>query len=166
MYVNLVSVFSTAEAVLQEMDNISSIRQNREVERLRMWTDTELVTPSVTLIKRQNNLAAFFHLIKQTIAHIEIIKILHYSEVLAFLFSVGCEPTDESKLAYCKLHCFIDSSPRFMFRCLFIYFFASGKHGHVLPCEEEEVFAEEHIWNAGASQSHEQIKGPRRGGRN
>ncbi|KAJ4928796.1 hypothetical protein JOQ06_004421 [Pogonophryne albipinna] len=33
---------STAEAVLQEMDNISSIRQNREVERLRMWTgDTE-----------------------------------------------------------------------------------------------------------------------------
>lgn len=48
---------------------------------------------------------------------------------------------------------------------LFI-FFASGKHGHVLPCEEEEVFAEEHIWNAGASQSHEQIKGPRRGGRN
>ncbi|XP_034006350.1 ATPase family AAA domain-containing protein 2B isoform X2 [Trematomus bernacchii] len=32
----------TAEAVLQEMDNISSIRQNREVERLRMWTgDTE-----------------------------------------------------------------------------------------------------------------------------
>ncbi|XP_063079492.1 ATPase family AAA domain-containing protein 2B [Engraulis encrasicolus] len=33
---------STAEAVLQEMDNISSIRQNREVERLRMWTDTEL----------------------------------------------------------------------------------------------------------------------------
>ncbi|TRY66134.1 hypothetical protein DNTS_029074 [Danionella cerebrum] len=35
-------VNSTAEAVLQEMDNISSIRQNREVERLRMWTDTEL----------------------------------------------------------------------------------------------------------------------------
>ncbi|KAL6095579.1 atad2b [Pungitius sinensis] len=35
-------VNSTAEAVLQEMDNISSIRQNREVERLRMWTgDTE-----------------------------------------------------------------------------------------------------------------------------
>uniref|UniRef100_A0A3Q4AMK7 ATPase family AAA domain-containing protein 2 n=1 Tax=Mola mola TaxID=94237 RepID=A0A3Q4AMK7_MOLML len=33
---------NTAEAVLQEMDNISSIRQNREVERLRMWTgDTE-----------------------------------------------------------------------------------------------------------------------------
>uniref|UniRef100_A0A8K9XVM4 ATPase family AAA domain-containing protein 2 n=1 Tax=Oncorhynchus mykiss TaxID=8022 RepID=A0A8K9XVM4_ONCMY len=32
----------TAEAVLQEMDNISSIRQNREVERLRMWTDTEV----------------------------------------------------------------------------------------------------------------------------
>ncbi|XP_008277854.1 ATPase family AAA domain-containing protein 2B, partial [Stegastes partitus] len=31
-------VNSTAEAVLQEMDNISSIRQNREVERLRMWT--------------------------------------------------------------------------------------------------------------------------------
>ena len=39
-----VSVLSTAEAVLQEMDNISSIRQNREVERLRMWTgDTEEV---------------------------------------------------------------------------------------------------------------------------
>uniref|UniRef100_A0A8C7GEL5 ATPase family AAA domain-containing protein 2 n=1 Tax=Oncorhynchus kisutch TaxID=8019 RepID=A0A8C7GEL5_ONCKI len=35
-------VNSTAEAVLQEMDNISSIRQNREVERLRMWTDTEV----------------------------------------------------------------------------------------------------------------------------
>ncbi|XP_051510366.1 ATPase family AAA domain-containing protein 2-like isoform X2 [Myxocyprinus asiaticus] len=35
-------VNSTAEAVLQEMDNISSIRQNRELERLRMWTDTEL----------------------------------------------------------------------------------------------------------------------------
>ncbi|OXB58459.1 hypothetical protein ASZ78_016321 [Callipepla squamata] len=35
--------FSTAEAVLQEMDNIN-IRRNRrsgEVERLRMWTDTE-----------------------------------------------------------------------------------------------------------------------------
>ena len=36
--------FSTAEAVLQEMDNISSIRQSREVERLRMWTDTEVVS--------------------------------------------------------------------------------------------------------------------------
>ncbi|XP_011610211.1 ATPase family AAA domain-containing protein 2B isoform X1 [Takifugu rubripes] len=35
-------VNSTAEAVLQEMDNISSIRQNRELERLRMWNgDTE-----------------------------------------------------------------------------------------------------------------------------
>ncbi|XP_069461978.1 ATPase family AAA domain-containing protein 2B isoform X2 [Ambystoma mexicanum] len=37
-------VNSTAEAVLQEMDNIN-IRRNgksREVERLRMWTDTEL----------------------------------------------------------------------------------------------------------------------------
>ncbi|XP_037541679.1 ATPase family AAA domain-containing protein 2B [Nematolebias whitei] len=30
-------VNSTAEAVLQEMDNITSIRQSREVERLRMW---------------------------------------------------------------------------------------------------------------------------------
>uniref|UniRef100_A0A3Q2TQ55 ATPase family AAA domain-containing protein 2 n=1 Tax=Fundulus heteroclitus TaxID=8078 RepID=A0A3Q2TQ55_FUNHE len=30
-------VNSTAEAVLQEMDNITSIRQNRELERLRMW---------------------------------------------------------------------------------------------------------------------------------
>ena len=39
------SMCSTAEAVLQEMDNISSIRQNREVERLRMWTgDTEEVS--------------------------------------------------------------------------------------------------------------------------
>lgn len=38
--------FSTAEAVLQEMDNIN-IRRNRrsgEVERLRMWTDTEFVS--------------------------------------------------------------------------------------------------------------------------
>lgn len=36
---------STAEAVLQEMDNISSIRQNRELERLRMWSgDTEEVS--------------------------------------------------------------------------------------------------------------------------
>ncbi|KAG2468037.1 MRCKA kinase, partial [Polypterus senegalus] len=34
-------VNSTAEAVLQEMDSMSNIRQNREVERLRMWTDTE-----------------------------------------------------------------------------------------------------------------------------
>ncbi|XP_064412420.1 ATPase family AAA domain-containing protein 2B [Latimeria chalumnae] len=37
-------VNSTAEAVLQEMDNINNIRQSRrsgEVERLRMWTDTE-----------------------------------------------------------------------------------------------------------------------------
>uniref|UniRef100_A0A8C4RKD1 ATPase family AAA domain containing 2B n=1 Tax=Erpetoichthys calabaricus TaxID=27687 RepID=A0A8C4RKD1_ERPCA len=33
--------FLTAEAVLQEMDSMSNIRQNREVERLRMWTDTE-----------------------------------------------------------------------------------------------------------------------------
>lgn len=40
---------STAEAVLQEMDNISSIRQNREVERLRMWTgDTEEVCVDTT----------------------------------------------------------------------------------------------------------------------
>uniref|UniRef100_A0A8C5I375 ATPase family AAA domain-containing protein 2 n=1 Tax=Gouania willdenowi TaxID=441366 RepID=A0A8C5I375_GOUWI len=31
-------VNSTTEAVLQEMDNMSSIRQSREVERLRMWT--------------------------------------------------------------------------------------------------------------------------------
>ncbi|KAG9467517.1 hypothetical protein GDO78_014814 [Eleutherodactylus coqui] len=36
-------VNSTAEAVLQEMDNINIRRSNksREVERLRMWTDTE-----------------------------------------------------------------------------------------------------------------------------
>lgn len=42
----LLHVFSTAEAVLQEMDNIN-IRRNRrsgEVERLRMWTDTEFVS--------------------------------------------------------------------------------------------------------------------------
>nr|XP_015803654.2 ATPase family AAA domain-containing protein 2B [Nothobranchius furzeri] len=31
-------VNSTAEAVLQEMDNITSIRQSREVEQLRMWS--------------------------------------------------------------------------------------------------------------------------------
>ena len=45
MFCSVMCVCSTAEAVLQEMDNISSIRQNREVERLRMWTgDTEEVT--------------------------------------------------------------------------------------------------------------------------
>lgn len=41
--------FSTAEAVLQEMDNIN-IRRNRrsgEVERLRMWTDTEFVSADI-----------------------------------------------------------------------------------------------------------------------
>lgn len=44
--VNSCIYFSTAEAVLQEMDNIN-IRRNRrsgEVERLRMWTDTEFVS--------------------------------------------------------------------------------------------------------------------------
>lgn len=44
--VNYCMYFSTAEAVLQEMDNIN-IRRNRrsgEVERLRMWTDTEFVS--------------------------------------------------------------------------------------------------------------------------
>lgn len=46
-----VFVSSTAEAVLQEMDNISSIRQNREVERLRMWTgDTEEVSAFFSLL--------------------------------------------------------------------------------------------------------------------
>lgn len=41
---------STAEAVLQEMDNISSIRQNRELERLRMWNgDTEEVSVILVL---------------------------------------------------------------------------------------------------------------------
>ena len=43
--------YSTAEAVLQEMDNIN-IRRNRrsgEVERLRMWTDTEFVSTLVYL---------------------------------------------------------------------------------------------------------------------
>lgn len=45
---------STAEAVLQEMDNISSIRQNRELERLRMWSgDTEEV--SVILVLYETN---------------------------------------------------------------------------------------------------------------
>lgn len=53
--------FSTAEAVLQEMDNIN-IRRNRrsgEVERLRMWTDTEFVSaeflrPRINVISRQS----------------------------------------------------------------------------------------------------------------
>lgn len=109
-----------------------------------------------------------FHLIKQTIAHIEVIKILCYSEALASLFSVGCEPTDESTriLQTPLLHWFFSTFLIYMFIYLFIWFVGSGKHGHVLPCEEEEVFAEEHVWNAGASQSHEQIKGPWRGGRN
>lgn len=78
-----------------------------------------------------------FHLIKQTIAHIEVIKILPYSEALAFLFSVGCEPTDESKLTYYKLHWFFHISHL----DVYLYFFAAGKHGHVLPREEEEIFA-------------------------
>uniref|UniRef100_A0A8C1VJY8 ATPase family AAA domain containing 2B n=1 Tax=Cyprinus carpio TaxID=7962 RepID=A0A8C1VJY8_CYPCA len=57
MHVNLVSVVSTAEAVLQEMDNISSIRQNREVERLRMWTDTELENMDMySRVKRRKSL--------------------------------------------------------------------------------------------------------------
>ncbi|XP_016376695.1 ATPase family AAA domain-containing protein 2B-like [Sinocyclocheilus rhinocerous] len=48
---------STAEAVLQEMDNISSIRQNREVERLRMWTDTELENMDMySRVKRRKSL--------------------------------------------------------------------------------------------------------------
>lgn len=45
-FANCCMYFSTAEAVLQEMDNIN-IRRNRrsgEVERLRMWTDTEFVS--------------------------------------------------------------------------------------------------------------------------
>lgn len=47
---------STAEAVLQEMDNISSIRQNREVERLRMWTgDTEEVCACCILTEPNKN---------------------------------------------------------------------------------------------------------------
>uniref|UniRef100_A0A8C1IXB9 ATPase family AAA domain containing 2B n=1 Tax=Cyprinus carpio TaxID=7962 RepID=A0A8C1IXB9_CYPCA len=50
-------VNSTAEAVLQEMDNISSIRQNREVERLRMWTDTELENMDMySRVKRRTSL--------------------------------------------------------------------------------------------------------------
>ncbi|XP_026114018.1 ATPase family AAA domain-containing protein 2B-like isoform X1 [Carassius auratus] len=50
-------VNSTAEAVLQEMDNISSIRQNREVERLRMWTDTELENMDMySRVKRRKSL--------------------------------------------------------------------------------------------------------------
>lgn len=48
----MLCVCSTAEAVLQEMDNISSIRQNREVERLRMWTgDTEEVSAPAVIIR-------------------------------------------------------------------------------------------------------------------
>uniref|UniRef100_A0A8C1GRM1 ATPase family AAA domain-containing protein 2 n=1 Tax=Cyprinus carpio TaxID=7962 RepID=A0A8C1GRM1_CYPCA len=50
-------VNSTAEAVLQEMDNISSIRQSREVERLRMWTDTELENMDMySRVKRRKSL--------------------------------------------------------------------------------------------------------------
>ncbi|XP_031656605.1 ATPase family AAA domain-containing protein 2B isoform X2 [Oncorhynchus kisutch] len=50
-------VNSTAEAVLQEMDNISSIRQNREVERLRMWTDTEVENMDMySRVKRRKSL--------------------------------------------------------------------------------------------------------------
>uniref|UniRef100_A0A8C3G306 ATPase family AAA domain-containing protein 2 n=1 Tax=Cyclopterus lumpus TaxID=8103 RepID=A0A8C3G306_CYCLU len=53
-------VNSTAEAVLQEMDNISSIRQNREVERLRMWTgDTEEV--NVFLKKKKKKKMSSFY---------------------------------------------------------------------------------------------------------
>lgn len=59
--VNCCMYFSTAEAVLQEMDNIN-IRRNRrsgEVERLRMWTDTEFVSaeflrPRIKVISRQS----------------------------------------------------------------------------------------------------------------
>lgn len=46
---------STAEAVLQEMDNIN-IRRNRrsgEVERLRMWTDTEFVSIKSSLLQEE-----------------------------------------------------------------------------------------------------------------
>ncbi|XP_053531883.1 ATPase family AAA domain-containing protein 2B isoform X3 [Ictalurus punctatus] len=50
-------VNSTAEAVLQEMDNISNIRQSREVERLRMWTDTELENMDMySRVKRRKSL--------------------------------------------------------------------------------------------------------------
>ncbi|KAM6953957.1 ATPase family AAA domain-containing protein 2B [Aplochiton taeniatus] len=50
-------VNSTAEAVLQEMDNISSIRQSREVERLRMWTDTEVENMDMySRVKRRKSL--------------------------------------------------------------------------------------------------------------
>lgn len=46
-------VASTAEAVLQEMDNITSIRQNRELERLRMWNgDTEEVSVILALFDK------------------------------------------------------------------------------------------------------------------
>ncbi|KAM4042046.1 ATPase family AAA domain-containing protein 2B isoform 2-T3 [Anomaloglossus baeobatrachus] len=48
-------VNSTAEAVLQEMDNINIRRgsKSREVERLRMWTDTELNMDMYSRVKRR-----------------------------------------------------------------------------------------------------------------
>ncbi|XP_071999737.1 ATPase family AAA domain-containing protein 2B isoform X2 [Engystomops pustulosus] len=48
-------VNSTAEAVLQEMDNINIRRSNksREVERLRMWTDTEFNMDMYSRVKRR-----------------------------------------------------------------------------------------------------------------
>ncbi|KAM3932372.1 ATPase family AAA domain-containing protein 2B isoform 2-T2 [Leptodactylus fuscus] len=48
-------VNSTAEAVLQEMDNINIRRssKSREVERLRMWTDTEFNMDMYSRVKRR-----------------------------------------------------------------------------------------------------------------
>ncbi|XP_073424405.1 ATPase family AAA domain-containing protein 2B isoform X2 [Dendrobates tinctorius] len=48
-------VNSTAEAVLQEMDNINIRRgsKSREVERLRMWADTELNMDMYSRVKRR-----------------------------------------------------------------------------------------------------------------
>lgn len=55
-FANCCIYFSTAEAVLQEMDNIN-IRRNRrsgEVERLRMWTDTEFVSAVSRFLDKSN----------------------------------------------------------------------------------------------------------------
>ncbi|XP_075057470.1 ATPase family AAA domain-containing protein 2B isoform X2 [Mixophyes fleayi] len=51
-------VNSTAEAVLQEMDNINIRRssKSREVERLRMWTDTEFVSLQVEQLDVKENM--------------------------------------------------------------------------------------------------------------
>ncbi|XP_063771370.1 ATPase family AAA domain-containing protein 2B isoform X2 [Pseudophryne corroboree] len=51
-------VNSTAEAVLQEMDNINIRRssKSKEVERLRMWTDTEFVSLQIEQLDVKENM--------------------------------------------------------------------------------------------------------------